>query len=351
MKRIIVTFLLAMLVLPMLTPATGYALDGVDTEPNNTAAKAVSMSFGGTNFEYRVSCATGAISYNGDEDWFKIWLTPGYHSVTLTNNTKTTSSIYGSLPADYDIEVRGPEPATTVLAASRSRGTTTEQAHFSIAKQGTYFIRIDGYSSAYSSTKYRMQIVKGDAAFYMEGLRYVDYPFAFYGRLFSGTEYHTKGVAYGYGSKDAISDYRVKMTEANANKTVPQDNWNDYSSSYYRPGRYDGETGKWTGIDCSGLIWRAANASTITYAIEGKGIDYVGTDYIYSNSTHISDWRNVEIGDVYVKSGSHVCFASRLSASGENLFKVMHAASRDESRKCQETAITDYLSYSRRALR
>lgn len=354
MKRAIAIFLLVFLLVPLISPAAVYALDGVDTEPNNTAATAVSMSFGGTSFEYKVSSATGAISYNGDEDWFKIWLEPGYHSVNLTNNSKTTSSIYGSLPADYDIEVRGPEPSTTVIAASRNRGTTTEQAHFSISQRGTYFIRIDGYLSAYSSTKYRMQIAKGDAAFYMEGLRCVDYPFAFYGRLFSGTEYHTKGVAYGYGSKDEISVYRARMTEADTNKTKPQDNWDDYSSSYYRPGRYDGQTGKWTGVDCSGLIWWAAKASTVNYAIENILVTDCGTEAIYSNSNYISDWRTVEIGDVYVKSGDHVCFASRLSATDEKYFLVMHAASRSDSRKCQETAITGYLpanGYSRRALR
>lgn len=90
----------------------------------------------------------------------------------------------------------------------------------------------------------------------MEAYRYYYFPHPF-GRLNGGTEYHTTSVAYSYGTKDSLSYYESKLSEADQYKTVPQYNWDDYSASHPRPGRYNGEPqsqSAWCGVDCSGFI-------------------------------------------------------------------------------------------------
>jgi len=301
--------------------------------------------------------ALGYIGSKGDEDWYKIYLTSGFYSLTLTNNYISRNSIFGLLPADYDIKVYN--SAGTQIASSTKAGTATEQTHFTISSSGTYYIKIYGYLDAYStSVQYKMMLTKGDTPFYMEGQRYRLFPHPFYGRLDSGKEYHAQGIAYSYGSKDSISGYESKMNQADANKKTPQTNWSDYSSSYPRPGRWkseydNGDKGQanWAGIDCSGLIWRAAAASDIAYKIEDSSILDVGTTQIHNNSTSIT-YSNAKIGDIYVKSGDHVAFISRL-APDERYTYVIHAASLTTGRKTQETLRTDianYADYSRRAL-
>ncbi|MBE0448187.1 MAG: hypothetical protein IBX64_08835 [Actinobacteria bacterium] len=246
-----------------------------------------------------------------------------------------------------------------LIASSVSGGTNPEQAHFTISTSGTYYIKIYGYAGAYSTIyPYKMMLTKGDTPFYMEGQRYRLYPYAFYGRLFNGTESHTTGVAYSYGSKDSISGYLSKMVEADQYKTKPQDNWNDYSASHPRPGRWkseydNGDRGQanWAGIDCSGLIWYAAKASNISYAIEGMSVLDVGTEAIYNNSTAVS-LSSAEIGDVYVKSGDHVVFLSKLALVYEKDSFIIHAWSGPSARKVQETSIgaITYNQFKRRAL-
>lgn len=333
-----------------------YATDGIDNEPNNSMSEAEIISFRGTNGEEKVVSAIGKISYSGDIDWYKIYLEEGFYGYTLTNNdTSSTSNIFGELPDDYDIYIY--DSSSNFISGSTNSSTDPEESHFTVSSPGYYYIKVKGYNGAYdSNTNYKVMFMKGDAGLYMEGQRYRFYPIPFYGRY---DDYHTYGVAYSYGSKDTMNEYKIKMDEANQYASSPLDSWNDYSSNHPRPGRfkseYDaGDTSQstWAGIDCSGYIWRCADASEIEYKVNNTQIGWIGTSNLNNYSTFVS-LTNTKIGDIYNKPGSHVVFISRLAESEEDMY-ILHAFSNSlpDGRRVQETPISaiSYGSYYRRSL-
>lgn len=340
-----------------------FAGDGQDIEYNNNADYSELISFRGTNGEEKVVGADGYISYNGDEDWYRLYLESGYYSCTLTNsNMSSTNAIFGSLPADYDLYIynyTNRNNLSNYIVRGYTGGTLTEQCHFTVNSSGYYYIRIDGYSSNYSSNvPYKMMLSKGDSAMLMEAQRYRFFPIVHYGRNGSGTEYNSVGVSYSYGLKDSLSSYTSKMEQANSYKSYPFDNWSDYKSNYPRPGKwkseYDaGDTGQtnWAGIDCSGLVWRCAEKSEQTYSIESLGINYCGATQISAKSSSCT-LANAEIAKtVYVKS-THVAMLSRL-ASSENRVYIIHASGEFYNRKTREDlyySLSNYTTYSRKTL-
>lgn len=183
----------------------------------------------------------------------------------------------------------------------------------------------------------------GDTAILMEGHRYRLFPHSHYGRLNSGTEYHSYGVAYSYGSKDSLSTYQTKLTEADQYVTYPFDNWSDYSSAHPRPARWSTEyklndQAAWAGIDCSGLVLYGAIASNVTYSVESQGPDGCDSNCISSRSTAVS-WSQALVGRTVEVNANHVAFISRL-ASSEDKGYLLHAWSGNTSRVVQETPMS-----------
>ncbi len=103
-------------------------------EPNNSFTEATSMSI-----EFNIGDAY--INPTGDDDYFKIPIS-GYGVITinLTN-----------LPNDYDLYFY--DPNLNQLSYSASGGTNSEQIIFSnFTASGYYYVRVMGYSGAYSSS-------------------------------------------------------------------------------------------------------------------------------------------------------------------------------------------------------
>jgi Pregnancy-associated plasma protein-A/Secretion system C-terminal sorting domain/Bacterial pre-peptidase C-terminal domain/Fibronectin type III domain len=102
-------------------------------ESNNTSATAKTISVN-TNI-------TATIGSNGDIDWFKF------------TNTSAASKIkinLTNLPADYDVSLyRG---TTTLLGTGQNGGTTSEQVISNTATVTTYYIKVVGYSGAFSAS-------------------------------------------------------------------------------------------------------------------------------------------------------------------------------------------------------
>ena len=325
-----ITLLVALLLLSTIV----FAADGTDIEPNNSPAQANEITFRGTNGENMVTGCVGKIAYDGDEDWYWINLPAGSYSATLTNNKMSSvGTIFGNLPADYDIYIYHYTDTTSYVARAFGGGTTKEHLTFTVPadKHNTkYYIRIDGYLSAHNDTEqYKFMLCKGDMEMLMEAYRYLYFPHPFYGRQSSGTEYHTKSVAYSYGTKDSLTYYEQKLDEADLNiTTTPQTNWDHYSSNYAKPGRYDGEPqsqSAWCGVDCSGFVYWNAKASSQSYTLKSLANIYCGTDEIVSRSTGTTV-ANLKIGDVSVKSGvgAHAMMISRLAIQYDRI-RVIHA--------------------------
>lgn len=268
------------------------------------------------------------------------------------NNTSSTSNIFGSLPGDYDIQILNSSGG--VVTGSYAGGGSPEQSYFTVSTAGYYYIKIYGYNGAYSSSvPYKMMLSHGDTALLMEGHRYRLFPHSHYGRgikstqypLGDGNEYHSYGVAYSYGSKDSLSTYQSKLSEADQYVTYPFDNWFDYSSAHPRPARwkseYDsGDTGSdlWAGIDCSGLVLYGTMASGVTYSVESVGPGGCNTNCISSRSTAVT-WSQAFVGRTVEVNSGHVAFISRL-ASAENKAYLLHAWSGTGNRVVQETPIS-----------
>lgn len=358
MKRKFRILSLGFVVVLMLS-ATALAGDGVDSEPNNTMSQAELISWRTTNGEVdKVVGATGYIGYSGDVDYYKIYLVTGDYGFTLTNNNmSSTSNIFGSLPGDYDIQILNSSGG--VVAGSYAGGGSDEQGYFTVSTSGYYYVKIYGYAGAYSSSvPYKMMLSHGDTAILMEGQRYRFFPHSSYGRLNSGAEYHSYGMAYSYGSKDSLSQYQSKMAEADSYVTYPFDNWADYSSSHPKPARFDTEypsnNALWAGVDCSGLILYGAIDSTRTYSIESQGPNNCDTTCISDRSTTVN-WSQALVGRTVKVKSSHVAMISRL-ASTEQKSYILHAYSGSLTttlgRVVQETPMTEitYTTYALKTL-
>jgi hypothetical protein len=116
-------------------------------EPNEsrTAAKTIA-----TNTDI-----TGMISSTTDNDYFKFTTTsPNTNiQITLTN-----------LPADYDVRLYN--SSGTQLAISQNTGTTSELIKRNTTTAATYYVRVYGYSGAYSTTScYKLRVSVASTAF------------------------------------------------------------------------------------------------------------------------------------------------------------------------------------------
>lgn len=102
-------------------------------EPNETLAAASTIS---TNTDVNSQIATAS-----DLDWYKF------------TNTAAASNIYvtlGNLPFDYDLYLYN--SAGTLLGSSTAGSTTSEAIIYNTTTVGTYYVRVIGFSGAFSTT-------------------------------------------------------------------------------------------------------------------------------------------------------------------------------------------------------
>ncbi len=116
-------------------------------ESNNTSGTAKTIA---TNTDI-----TAMIGTTTDADWFKFTTTSPntYIKVNLTN-----------LPFDYDIRLYN--SSVSQLGISQASGTTSEQIIRNTTTASTYYIKVYGYNSAYSTTVcYKLRVSVGSTAF------------------------------------------------------------------------------------------------------------------------------------------------------------------------------------------
>lgn len=116
-------------------------------ESNNTSGTAKTIA---TNTDI-----TAMIGTTTDADWFKFVTTSPntYIKVNLTN-----------LPFDYDIRLYN--SSVSQLGISQASGTTSEQIIRNTTTASTYYIKVYGYNSAYSTTVcYKLRVSVGSTAF------------------------------------------------------------------------------------------------------------------------------------------------------------------------------------------
>jgi hypothetical protein len=90
---------------------------------------------------------TPYINPSGDVDWFRVTEDAGF-TLTITLD---------QLPADYDVELYN--SSGTFLAGSYNGGTIAESITYTAPTTGSYYIRVDGFSGASSSTNsYRLTV-------------------------------------------------------------------------------------------------------------------------------------------------------------------------------------------------
>ena len=121
---------------PMTTAATFTTLssstctDNYEANETRTAAKAITT---GTSITAKIGTST-------DVDWF---------SFTNTSTSKNIQVVLSNLPADYDLYLYN--SAGTLLTSSLSASTASETVKYNNGAVGTYFVRVVGYNSAFSS--------------------------------------------------------------------------------------------------------------------------------------------------------------------------------------------------------
>lgn len=103
-------------------------------ESNNTVATAKTIAVN-TNI-------TALIGTSTDVDYFKF---------SNTSTKKNIKIVLSNLPADYDIKLYKSN-GTTLVTTSQNSGTTSETITYNNAAAGTYYLKVYGYSSAYSAT-------------------------------------------------------------------------------------------------------------------------------------------------------------------------------------------------------
>lgn len=115
-----------------------------DVSTNGTLSGAASIPF---NTDIK-----GLISPSGDLDYYKFVITTG-GTITIT---------LGTLPGDYDLRLYN--SAGTQLASSVLGGTSSETINRTMTA-GTYYVRVEGYSGANSSTVcYTLKVALGTAS-------------------------------------------------------------------------------------------------------------------------------------------------------------------------------------------
>jgi len=102
-------------------------------EPNASTAAAATIPVN-TNI-------VGLIAVSGDNDYYKFVTTAGLTNIKV---------ILSSLPADFDLKLYN--SSGTTLTTSQNAGTTSEQIILNTTTAATYYLRVYGYSSAYSAT-------------------------------------------------------------------------------------------------------------------------------------------------------------------------------------------------------
>jgi hypothetical protein len=114
-----------------------------DVSTNGTLSGAATIPF---NTDIK-----GLISPSGDLDYYKFVITTG-GTITIT---------LGTLPGDYDLRLYN--SAGTQLASSVLGGTSSETINYNAAA-GTYYVRVEGYAGANSSTVcYTLKVALGTA--------------------------------------------------------------------------------------------------------------------------------------------------------------------------------------------
>lgn len=108
-------------------------------EPNDTRSQAYAINKGTTY--------NGYIGSTSDVDYFKFnQSSTGYIQVSLAN-----------LPYDYDLYLYN--SSGTLVARSENSGTSSESISYNARKTGTYYVKVIGYNSAYStSTAYALKV-------------------------------------------------------------------------------------------------------------------------------------------------------------------------------------------------
>lgn len=125
------------------TTVSGTCPSTYDVSTNGTLSGAATIPF---NTDIK-----GLISPSGDLDYYKFVITTG-GTITIT---------LGTVPADYDLRLYN--SAGTQLASSVLGGTSSETINYTAAA-GTYYVRVEGYSGANSSTVcYTLKVALGTA--------------------------------------------------------------------------------------------------------------------------------------------------------------------------------------------
>lgn len=101
-------------------------------EPNNTISAAVALTSGTTYSSYIYSST--------DVDYYSV---NGTYGRTITVNLT-------NIPKDYDLYLVN--SAGKVVAKSENGSTTSESISYSVPTTGKYYIKVSGYSGAYSTT-------------------------------------------------------------------------------------------------------------------------------------------------------------------------------------------------------
>jgi hypothetical protein len=125
--------------------ATTTCTDSYETNNTLSAAKLIAVN---TNISALIGTST-------DIDWFK------FSNTSTAKNIRITLS---NLPADYDLRLYN--SAGTMLYSSENGSTSSETITYNNAPVATYYVRVVGYNSVYSTTAcYRVNASIGSTAF------------------------------------------------------------------------------------------------------------------------------------------------------------------------------------------
>ncbi len=325
-KRIVI---LAYILILYTVSCPNYIFAADSFEPNNTFGTATTLPL-----DLNTTSVASYISTSSDVDYFKVNIThTGLYSATLTNNN-TNNYGYGDLPADYDLYIMNSSGNT--IASSTNSAFQTERVYFNFSSTGYYYFKIMGYNGSYnSSQQYKLLVAHGDAAMLNEAEKFRDFNTTeFYDRQGTGGTKISKGVAYGYGSKDSLQHYASDILSAKNNASTPFDNWNDYG--WPKPGRFDGESSgtSWCGIDCSGFTQRCAQAAGTRYYIarvkpldqyDGLSGNQVPASGFGTYSNIITDYSTLEVGDIAYWS-THIVMFAKIDTTNRFACKIIEAA-------------------------
>ena len=252
-------------------------------EPNETVGTAYRM-YAGPKSDF--------ISTSTDVDFYSVWIWRNLEFLVILNPP---------LDRDYDLELR--DSANKVLVASRQRGNGLQEViRFTPTADRMVFVRVSGFGGQFSTTaRYTVwarwtqpwEVLARYASDYINGHR------TWFARPWAAAEGGTQlaapqqadthvismvssGAPYGWGNKDMVGHAVSKLT---TNNSHPVSSFHGYwwpterrtqtfspnvffsSGQRDRNGqsdaiRHSGETDftrrGWVGVDCSGLVQRAA---------------------------------------------------------------------------------------------